>query len=61
MSGLNHTGSKRYRFQSYHRSFTPDPKPEGYDPAVRTRAPKPYLEGANFRAIGRLLGLPNKP
>jgi transposase-like protein len=54
---LNHTGSQRYRGR---RSFTPDPKPEGYDPAVRTQAPKLYLEDTNLRAIGRLLGLPHQ-
>lgn len=59
-SGLNHTGSQRSRFQSCRRSFTPDPTPEGYDQAARTQAPKPYLEGSNFRAIGRLLGLPHR-
>ena len=59
-SGLNHTGSQRSRFQSCRRSFTPDPKLEGDDPAVRTQAPKSYLEGANLRAIGRLLGLPQQ-
>jgi transposase-like protein len=56
-SGLNRTGSQRYRCQSCRRYFTPDPKPEGYEPSVRTQALKLYLEGTSFRAIGRLLGL----
>jgi transposase-like protein len=56
-SGLNHTGSQRYRCQSCRRYFTPDPKPEGYEVSVRTQALKLYLEGTSFRAIGRLLGL----
>jgi transposase-like protein len=56
-SGLNHTGSQRYRCQSCRRSFTPDPKPEGYDVAVSTQALKLYLEGTSYRAIGRLLGV----
>ena len=56
-SGLNHTGSQHYRCQSCRQYFTPDPKPEGYDLAVRTQALKLYLEGTSFRAIGRLLGL----
>ncbi|HEX6777933.1 MAG TPA: helix-turn-helix domain-containing protein [Ktedonobacterales bacterium] len=56
-SGLNHTGSQRYRCQACRRSFTPDPKPEGYDVSVRTQALKRSLEGTSFRAIGRLLGL----
>lgn len=56
-SGLNHTGSQRYRCQACRRSFTPDPKPEDYDVSVRTQALKRSLEGTSFRAIGRLLGL----
>ena|SRR5579862_5877266 len=56
-SGLNHTGSQRYRCQSCRRYFTPDPKPEGYEPSVRTQALKLYLEGTSLRAVGRLLGL----
>ena len=56
-SGLNHTGSQRYRCQACRRYFTPEPKPEGYDVSVRTQALKLYLEGTSFRAIGRILGL----
>lgn len=56
-SGLNRTGSQRYRCQACRRYFTPEPKPEGYDLALRTQALKLYLEGTSFRAIGRLLGL----
>jgi transposase-like protein len=56
-SGLNHTGSQRYRCQSCRRYFTPAPKPEGYDQSVRRQALQLALEGTSFRAIGRLLGL----
>lgn len=56
-SGLNHTGSQRYRCQSCRRYFTPEPKPEGYAVSVRTQALKLSLEGTSFRAIGRLLSL----
>ena len=56
-SGLNHTGSQRYRCQSCRRYFTPDPKLEGDDLSIRTPALKLYVEGTSFRAIGRLLGL----
>jgi transposase-like protein len=56
-SGLNHTGSQRYRCQQGRRCFASDPKPEGYDLSVRTQTLKLYLEGTRFRAIGRLLGL----
>ncbi|HEU5200397.1 MAG TPA: helix-turn-helix domain-containing protein [Ktedonobacterales bacterium] len=55
--GLNRTGSQRYRCQTCQRYFTPDPKPEGYDLALRTQALKLYLEGTSFRAIGRVLSL----
>lgn len=56
-SGLNHTKSQRYRCQACHRYFTPEPKPLGYDLALRKQALKLYLEGTSFRAIGRLLGI----
>ncbi|HEY7348793.1 MAG TPA: helix-turn-helix domain-containing protein [Ktedonobacterales bacterium] len=56
-SGLNRTGSQRYRCQACRRYFTPDPKPEGYDLALRKRALQLYLEGTSLRAIGRLLGI----
>ncbi len=56
-SGLNHTKSQRYRCQSCRRYFTVDPKPRGYDLALRKRALQLYLEGTSFRAIGRLLSL----
>ena len=57
-SGLNHTGSQRSRCQPCRRYFTPDPKPECYDLALRKQALQRSLEGTSFRAIGRLLGLP---
>ena len=56
-SGLNRTGSQRYRCQACRHYFTPVPKPEGYDLALRKHALQLYLEGTSFRAIGRLLGV----
>jgi transposase-like protein len=56
-SGLNQTKSQRYRCQACRRYFTVDPKPHGYDLALRKQALKLYLEGTSFRAIGRLLGI----
>jgi transposase-like protein len=56
-SGLNRTGSQRFRCQHCRRYFTPAPKPEGYALTVRKQALQLYLEGTSFRAIGRLLGL----
>ena len=56
-SGLNRTGSQRYRCQACRRYFTPEPKPEGYDVTLRQQALQLYLEGTSLRAIGRLLGV----
>ena len=54
-SGLNDSGSQRYRCQACRRYFTPAPKPAGYDRATRNFALKLYLEGTSLRAVGRLL------
>jgi transposase-like protein len=54
-SGLNDSGSQRYRCQACRRYFTPTPKPAGYDRATRNFALKLYLEGTSLRAVGRLL------
>ncbi|PZR98866.1 MAG: hypothetical protein DLM69_08095 [Candidatus Chloroheliales bacterium] len=56
-SGLNDSGSQRFRCQSCRRYFTPQPKPAGYDQSTRDFALKLHLEGTSFRAIGRLLHL----
>jgi|ERR1051326_618181 transposase-like protein len=56
-SGLNRTGSQRYRCQTGRRYFTPEPKPEGYDLALRKHALQLSLEGTSLRALGRLLGI----
>ena len=56
-SGHNRTGSQRYRCQACQRYFTPEPKPAGYELALRQQALQLYLEGTSLRAIGRLLGL----
>jgi transposase-like protein len=37
------------------RYFTPEPKPMGYDPAVREQALRLYLEGSSLRSVGRIL------
>ena len=39
------------------RYFTPNPKPNGYETALREQAVKLYLEGMSFRAVGRHLGI----
>ena len=56
-AGFNPGGSQRYRCQTCRRYFTPQPDPQGYDPALHEQALKLYLEGTSFRATGRLLNI----
>ncbi len=39
------------------RTYTIEPKPRGYAEEVREKAVRMYVEGNNFRRIGRLLGV----
>lgn len=39
------------------RKYTPEPKQQGYDASVRTRAVEMYVDGGNFRRIARHLGV----
>jgi transposase-like protein len=39
------------------RLYTPDPLPLSYSDEVRREAVRLYLEGINFRRIGRILGV----
>lgn len=59
-AGRNRTGTQRYRCQQCQGYFTPQPKPLGYDEALKQKALQLYLEGTSFRAIGRLLGVHNQ-
>jgi transposase-like protein len=52
-SGLNPTGSQRYKCRACVRYFTPQPKPMGYEQERRAQAIQMYLEGMSLRAIGR--------
>ena len=54
-SGLNSTGSQRYKCRLCVRYFTPSPKPMGYEQGRREQAIQMYLEGMSLRAIGRTL------
>ena len=56
-SGHTRTGSQRYRCKECQRIYTPEPKPLGYPEETRREAVRLYLEGANFRRIGRVLGV----
>ena len=59
-SGLNRSGTQRFRCQNCQRYFTPNPKPLGYDHQIRHLALKIHLEGTSYRATGRLLGIHNQ-
>ena len=56
-AGFTRTKSQRYQCQLCHRSYTPEPKPLGYDEQTKEMALKLYLEGNGFRRIGRLLSV----
>jgi transposase-like protein len=56
-SGHTRTGSQRYKCRECQRIYTPDPKPLGYPEETKREAVRLYLEGTNFRRIGRVLGV----
>ena len=56
-SGRTRTGSQRYKCKECQRVYTPEPKPLGYPEAIKREAVRLYLEGTNFRRIGRVLSV----
>ena len=48
-------GSQRYKCRECVRVYTPQPLPLGYAEEVKREAIRLYLEGTNFRRIGRIL------
>jgi len=56
-SGHTRTGSQRYKCKECQRIYTPEPKPLGYPEETKREAVRLYLEGTNFRRIGRGLGV----
>jgi transposase-like protein len=50
-------GSQRYKCRHCARVYTPDPLPLGYPEGTKREAVRLYLEGTNFRRIGRILGV----
>jgi len=56
-AGLTESGSQRYQCQACKRRYTPQPKTQGYPDSVREQAVKMYVDGINYRRIGRLLGV----
>ncbi len=55
--GHTTSGSQRFRCQTCGCRYTPDPKPRGYAPHLRTQALQLYVDGLNLRRIGRVLGI----
>lgn len=55
--GRTRAGSQRDKCQSCQQRYTPVPKHHGYPDEIRQRAMQMYLDGLNFRRIGRLLGV----
>lgn len=55
--GFTGAGSQRLRCRACGHRYTPVAKPLGYDQDVRRQALKMYVDGLNFRRIGRLLGV----
>jgi transposase-like protein len=56
-SGHTRTGSQRYKCRECQRIYTPEPKPLGYPEETKREAVRLYLEGTNFRRIGRILSV----
>src|ERR671917_577918 len=55
--GRTARGSRRYKCRACARVYTPEPLPLGYADDVKREAVRLYLEGTNFRRIGRILGV----
>ena len=55
--GFNDSGSQRYFCQWCERKYTPEPKAQGYDTAMRQTALRLYADGMNLRRIARTLGV----
>ena len=55
--GMTSAQSQRYRCQHCQKSYTPKKKPRGHSKILRQKALQMYVDGINFRRIGRLLGV----
>lgn len=55
--GRNPSGSQRYLCFFCQRKYTPQPKSQGYDVALRRQAIRFYVDGMNLRRIARHLGV----
>ena len=58
--GKNASGSQRWKCQHCGRKYTPEPREHGYPDQMRQQAVKLYVDGMNYRRIGRFLGIDHK-
>jgi transposase-like protein len=56
-TGRNRLGTQRVPCRGCGKTYTLEPKARGYAEQVREKAVRMYVEGNNFRRIGRLLGV----
>ena len=56
-AGFNTSGSQRYKCEFCKRRYTPEPNENSYPHAIRQQAVQLYVDGMNFRRIGRTLGV----
>ncbi len=56
-TGRNHSGTQRFMCRGCGKTYTPEAKRQGYSQEVREKAVRMYVEGNNFRRIGRLLNV----
>ena len=56
-TGRNRSGTQRILCRGCGKTYTVEPKVRGYGEEVREKAVRMYVEGNNFRRIGRLLNV----
>ena len=59
-AGRNPCGSQRWKCQQCQRRYTPEPGEHGYPETLRLQAVRMYVDGMNYRRIGRHLGVDHK-
>jgi transposase-like protein len=55
--GFTKAKSQRYKCQHCEKRYTPEPKSRGYSESLRNKAIQLYVDGLNFRRIGRILSV----
>lgn len=55
--GFTAAGSQRYKCGECGCRYVPEPRAQGYPEAVRQQAVKLFVDGMNYRRIGRQLGV----